>query len=194
MEPGHLDAQINKGYALQDLDRHGEALDCFDKVIGADSSSMEALNGRGDSLARMGRHEEALGCFERMTEINPHSLAALNNRSTTLYDLGRYGEANKYADKALKVNPDSLTAIRNKSKILTKIGMQLEEPRTSYTVPKDDSSAGTRKDGRPSGGPKPRDGPVPKDRIKKAGYRRVPFDIEKYTSSLKARSETQTSL
>lgn len=55
---------MNRGNALCDLERRGEALEGYDRALEIDSSLARAWFNKGDELARLGRFIEAKACFE----------------------------------------------------------------------------------------------------------------------------------
>jgi tetratricopeptide (TPR) repeat protein len=60
-----------KGLALAVLERHEEAIGCYDNALEIDLEYVSAWHGKGLALAALERHEEAVRCFDRALEINP---------------------------------------------------------------------------------------------------------------------------
>ena len=100
----------NKGAALGDLDRHAEAVECYDAAIEIyrqlaerDRSAglvrdyaVSAMN-KGWALINLGREEEGFRCHEKALELR-RQLAA---RADTLQMLGRLREALCASDEAI---------------------------------------------------------------------------------------------
>jgi tetratricopeptide (TPR) repeat protein len=72
-------ALMNKGNALSDLGRHGEAIDCYEEAIGIRRRLVE----------------------EGRVELENDLARALVNKGVALSDLGRYGEALWYYDEGI---------------------------------------------------------------------------------------------
>ncbi len=71
----------------------GQALTLFDRVLVADSRSVEALDGRGVALDLMGRHPEAQESYRRAQTLAPNSVAIANNLGLSLLLDNRPDEA-----------------------------------------------------------------------------------------------------
>jgi tetratricopeptide (TPR) repeat protein len=121
-------ALMNKGVALSNLGRHGEAIDCYDEVIGIRRRLVEegrvelendlagALMNKGNALSNLGRHREAIDCYDeaigirrRLVEVEgrvelANDLArALMNKGIALLYLGRFSEAIDYYDEVIGI-------------------------------------------------------------------------------------------
>jgi tetratricopeptide (TPR) repeat protein len=104
----------NKGAALKALDRHEEALGCYDKALVIDSRNANAWVNKGISLQALGRFEEALSCYDKALAIDPGNVKAWINKGATLDGLGRHEEAIGCFDKAIAIDPPNATAWYNK--------------------------------------------------------------------------------
>lgn len=71
----------------------GEALSLFDRVLVADSRSVEALDGRGVALDLIGRHPEAQESYRRAQALAPNSISIANNLGLSLLLDNRPDEA-----------------------------------------------------------------------------------------------------
>ena len=56
-------AWFNKGNSLSQLERHEEAIGCYDKAIRIDPENYNAWYNKGNSLAELERHKEAIECY-----------------------------------------------------------------------------------------------------------------------------------
>ena len=59
----------DKGTALGKLERHEEALSCFEEAIKLYPEYLLALYGKGNSLRKLGRDEEAEQCLAKAREL-----------------------------------------------------------------------------------------------------------------------------
>ena len=64
------DAWFNKGNSLVKLERHEEAIECFDKAIRLNPEDYDAWHNKGSSLAQLERHEEAKECIAKAKELD----------------------------------------------------------------------------------------------------------------------------
>jgi tetratricopeptide (TPR) repeat protein len=121
-------ALMNKGVALSNLGRHGEAIDYYDEVIGIYRRLVEegrvelendlagALMNKGNALLYLGRHGEAIdyydeviGIYRRLVEVEgrvelaDYLATALMNKGIALSGLGRLNEAIDYCDEAIGI-------------------------------------------------------------------------------------------
>ena len=110
----------NKGFALNELGRHGEAIRCCDRALEIDPESAIAWHNKGVALRNLGRHGEAIQCYDRALEIDPKNGSAWNNKGVVLGNLGRYGEAIQCYDRALEIDPEVANAKNNRDIALRK--------------------------------------------------------------------------
>jgi len=106
IDPDHVHALANKGWALQGLKEQEEAIVWFDKALEVDPNYVHALNNKGNSLLALGNLEESIVWFDKTLEVDPNYIYALNNKGYALYKLEQYEEAIVYFNKALEVNPN----------------------------------------------------------------------------------------
>ena len=64
-------AGYNKGTALLNLERYGEAIVSCDEVIRLNPSSVKAHNNKGYALFNLKRYDEALVCYQQALHLNP---------------------------------------------------------------------------------------------------------------------------
>ncbi len=63
--PHDPDGLMLKGNILDLDERHGEALDCYERVLNSDPENVAALIDMGDCLSWSGRYQEAIQFFDR---------------------------------------------------------------------------------------------------------------------------------
>ena len=56
---------FSKGFALYELGRYEEAIECYDKAIELDPDYADAWKHKGDALYELGRYEEAIECYDK---------------------------------------------------------------------------------------------------------------------------------
>ena len=77
----NANAWCNKGIALGYLDRHDEALLCYNKALEISPDNTLILRNKGVALMKLGRYGEALLVFTKALQIKPDDadLADLTN-------------------------------------------------------------------------------------------------------------------
>ncbi len=101
------DSFLNRGYALQSLNRQAEALQSFERALALAPRNIEALYRRGVVLNELGRPDEALAAYDRVLALAPNHAEALNNRGYIRW-LNQKSWAPAIADleRALALAPD----------------------------------------------------------------------------------------
>ena len=108
----------NKGASLSNLQRHSQALDCYDHALGLDPQLKETWNNRGSVLRTMRRYPEALACYDHALTLDPSFAPAWNNKGLTLEFLGRHEDAIDCYEHALGANSQLKEAWHNKGLVL----------------------------------------------------------------------------
>jgi tetratricopeptide (TPR) repeat protein len=111
----------NKGFALDELGKFPEAIECYDKSLEINPRYDLAWNNKGLALADLGNLPEAIGCYDRALEINPRYGNALKNKGNALKNLGKLLEAIGCCDKVLEINPRDDGAWDNKGNALREL-------------------------------------------------------------------------
>ncbi len=122
--PGYaVDMLLARAQLLASLDRFGESLETYDKVVGYRPELESAALGRAELLLRMGRLDDALASYAEAVEKWPDSELSLNAYGYTLADrTDRYKEAEKLIRKAIKLDPDNAAIIDSLGWVLFKLG------------------------------------------------------------------------
>jgi tetratricopeptide (TPR) repeat protein len=79
-DPKNLNALINKGTALAEIDKFKEAIDCYDKALKIDSKNIMALLNKAGTFGRMGDYEKATKYFDEVLKIEPKNKGALKGK------------------------------------------------------------------------------------------------------------------
>jgi tetratricopeptide (TPR) repeat protein len=64
-------AWFSKGFCLENLDRHHEAIVCYDKALQIDPRFEGAWFAKGGVLFHLDKIQEAIACYDKALEINP---------------------------------------------------------------------------------------------------------------------------
>ena len=116
----------NKGVSLSHLQRHTEALACYEQALGLAPQLKEAWNNKGSVLRALQRYPEALACCEHALTLDPGFALAWNNKAWTLESLGRQAEALDCYEQALDRDPKIKEAWNRKGVILSALGRHTE--------------------------------------------------------------------
>ncbi|PJI07265.1 MULTISPECIES: tetratricopeptide repeat protein [Clostridium] len=103
---------INKGFALQSLERHREAIENFDKSIEI-MPSKEAYVFKADSEGRLKQFMEAINCCDEALNLDLNYDIAYNMKGQFLYVTKRFNEAKRIFLKAISINSNYADAYYN---------------------------------------------------------------------------------
>ncbi|MGD0955070.1 MAG: tetratricopeptide repeat protein [Methanotrichaceae archaeon] len=92
-EPNHIDALMNKSYALGELGEYKEAIKCIDKVLAIDASDSEIWRLRAIYNQFVENYEESLMSLDKAIQINPMDTPAKIMKIDILKSVGRESEA-----------------------------------------------------------------------------------------------------
>lgn len=98
---------FNLALVLERDDRHGEALDLYDRSLGKDPAFPPSHSGRAECLKRLGRLQDAAGAYRKYLELEPRDFDGWMFLAILESDLGRYDEAVRTYEKAREIEPDS---------------------------------------------------------------------------------------
>lgn len=131
VNPQFAACYINRGIALQALQRFDEALQSYDAAIRIQPDYVEAYSNRGVTLNALKQYDEALASYEKAITIKPTYADAYSNKGNTLHELKRYEEALICYQKALDLKPEFPDALLNQGNTLQDL-KRFEEAITSY--------------------------------------------------------------
>jgi tetratricopeptide (TPR) repeat protein len=131
IKPNDAIALNNRGNALLELRRCGEALASYDRALASQPGYDDALCNRGAALHELGRYEEALASCDESIAAQPGYAEAHSNRGNSLKELKRWEEAVASCDRALALRPGFPQAHLNRANALRELGM-FEEALESY--------------------------------------------------------------
>jgi tetratricopeptide (TPR) repeat protein len=116
----------NLAYALNTLERFGEALACANRALALQPRFPDALNNRGNAQAGLNLPRDALASFDQALALTPDFAQAWNNRACVLRDLGRPADALRSCDDALALQPNYPDAWSNRGNALSDLNQPLE--------------------------------------------------------------------
>jgi tetratricopeptide (TPR) repeat protein len=122
------------GTALQQLNRHQEALAYFDWLLKAMPLHAAALTQRGISLSVLGRIDEARASFRKAAKVQPGFVMALLNLTELECQLGNTGPARAAIEEGLTVCPSDPQLLHGRVKLdllFRDVGRAVEDARTA---------------------------------------------------------------
>jgi len=122
IRPDFAEAHGNRGNALREMGRHGEALDACNRALALKPDYNEGYNNRGNALIELNRPADALADYDRALEAAPDNVYAWVNRGNALRYLDRAEEAIESFDRAIALAPDLAEAHWNKGLLCLSVG------------------------------------------------------------------------
>ena len=122
LRPEYAEAHSNRGNALHELKRFGEALASYDRALALRPDFSEAHSNRGNALQELRRFEEAVASYDRALALRGDLAEAHSNRGNALKELARFDEALASYEAALAVRPDFADAHFNEAMCRLLIG------------------------------------------------------------------------
>ena len=97
---------INRGALLQDLGRHAEALESYDKALALSPLDPGIMVNRANALAMLARFAEAEQVYDQAIARDPKLAIAYSHKGLAVKHQGRFAEARKLMEQALAMQPD----------------------------------------------------------------------------------------
>lgn len=104
--PDFLAAWLDLGKLRNDLDRHAEALECFDRVLAIEPQNVQALYLRAQALAPSGFTEEAIALYRQCVALRPDHIGALLGMGHALKTVGQYQQAVDSYNECIRYRPE----------------------------------------------------------------------------------------
>ncbi|MCQ1535683.1 tetratricopeptide repeat protein [Methanosarcina sp. KYL-1] len=118
LDPGYLDAWLQKGFALDRMGRSEEAIACYDMALEVDPENFGIWCLKGFALNNLKEFEKAVECYEEVLKSNSEDVFAWYQKGTSLENMGRYGDAMKCYDIALEIDPTDALIREKRMKLL----------------------------------------------------------------------------
>lgn len=100
--PSRVAVLLAKGQSLCNLDKHAEALACFEEVLALEPDNPEALVRKGSVLEAQDQIDAALEHYDRALTLDDSLTMAYLRKGGVYNRLERYGEALECYEKALR--------------------------------------------------------------------------------------------
>lgn len=88
LEPGHLNAYLQRGFCHSLQREYAQAVEDFTAVIRQKPDHLWAFTSRGSAYGKWGKQELAIADFNRVLELDPKNQEAYNNRGWAKKALG----------------------------------------------------------------------------------------------------------
>jgi predicted O-linked N-acetylglucosamine transferase (SPINDLY family) len=126
LEPGHAAGWSNRGNALQELGRHREAVDSYDRALTLQPGIASAFFNRGNALRALSQLDSALASYDRALQLDSRFAEAHYGRGVTLRALRRNQEALAALERAVALRPRFVDALSNQVGTLDELGRRAE--------------------------------------------------------------------
>jgi tetratricopeptide (TPR) repeat protein len=106
----------NKGVALDHVERHEEAIECFDKALEINPKDANVWYNKGVTLENLEKYEEAIKCFSAALEIKPNINNKVLQNLLSLLDkkLGTYEKLEERYEITKALDPKILRLLLKK--------------------------------------------------------------------------------
>jgi predicted O-linked N-acetylglucosamine transferase (SPINDLY family) len=117
---------IEKGNALEEQGRPGEAMECYEAAVQADPRCARAHLNRGNILLASARTDEARNAYQLAVACDPHYAAAYFNLANLNCRAGEYEQALQHYGVAIRIKPDFADAFVALGNALADLGRTAE--------------------------------------------------------------------
>ena len=109
-----MKAYNNKGLLLQRLNRHKDAIVCFDEALKIKCIFRSNIATKEFPLQNLDNTKEAEECYDDAIRLNPRYIDGYNHKFFLYMHLGRLENALKCCDSALDIEPNNAGILLNK--------------------------------------------------------------------------------
>ena len=120
--PQHVLLLQYRGVILALLNKHKEAIKCYEKVLKKTPNNLDCMLNLASSLNTVGENIKALSFLDRVISISPQYFEAYYNKGNVLNDIGMIENAIESFERAVNINPGDLRAHHNLAKCLHDMG------------------------------------------------------------------------
>jgi tetratricopeptide (TPR) repeat protein len=104
----------NRWAGYCELNKHGKAIEDFNKAIELDPNFAVAYYNRGSAYHELKHYEEAVDDYTKAIVLDPNFAGAYYNRGNAYCELNKHEEAIKDYTKAIELNPNFAVAYTNR--------------------------------------------------------------------------------
>ncbi|QWE26841.1 tetratricopeptide repeat protein [Polynucleobacter sp. AP-Ainpum-60-G11] len=120
--PQHALLLQYRGVIFALLNKHKEAIKCYEKVLKKTPNNLDCMLNLASSLNTVGENIKALSFLDRVISVSPKYFEAHYNKGNVLNDLGMIENAITSFEQAVSINPRDPRAHHNLAKCLHDIG------------------------------------------------------------------------
>jgi tetratricopeptide (TPR) repeat protein len=120
--PQHVPLLQCRGVIFALLNRHKEAIKCYEKVLKKTPNNLDCMLNLASSLNDVGENLKALSFLDRVISVSPKYFEAHYNKGNVLNDLGMIENAIASFEQAVSINPGDPRAHHNLAKCFHDIG------------------------------------------------------------------------
>lgn len=117
---------FTRGNTLAMQGQYREALRCYEKVLSATPTHLDALNNQANCYSMLGRYDRAIAGYDKVLAVKPNDLRARANRATALKNIGRIKEATADYEHVLAMEPTYADALFNRGNMFIDIARPKE--------------------------------------------------------------------
>jgi tetratricopeptide (TPR) repeat protein len=117
LQPGNVDARVDRARVLAWRDDLKGAIDTLDVVLAEHPAHRGALEARAQFLAWMGDFSESLGTYDELLRITPRDAALVRSRARVLGFASEFDAAEQAYSRLLEQSPDDLEALTGLGRI-----------------------------------------------------------------------------
>lgn len=118
LDPLYIDAWIQKGFALDRMEKSIEALACYDRVLEIDPENLGVRCLKGFAFNNLAEFEKSIECYDEVLKINPEDIFSWYQKGSALESIGKFGEAMESYDRALEIDPTDVLIREKKMKLM----------------------------------------------------------------------------
>lgn len=126
IKPDLTEAYVIRGAIMARRDRHGEAIDDFNRALRLDPALATAYQGRGISYQKVGRQKDAFDDFTKAIQLDPELAEAYHKRGLALAEQGSFPAALQDFNRYIQLKPNDPVGYHNRGAVLKRLGRDRE--------------------------------------------------------------------
>lgn len=113
---------VNKGFALQNLDRDHDAIDAYNQAIELDKTYASSYFLKGRVYMKLGEYDNAVENLSKFLDLEPKDIFGYNERGNAYRFLGKHEKALSDFDYAIKLDPKYSITYSNRGSLYEDFG------------------------------------------------------------------------